>query len=103
MPEQPAAKPEKKIQPLDGHWMRLIAGLSLVFVVSLSLQTWWSARERSAARQESRRNLRKIGRAFLRKARADGELPSDLPSTREEKPLLSWRVAILPSLGEEEL
>jgi prepilin-type processing-associated H-X9-DG protein len=66
-----------------------------------------------AAREKSRQmismnNLRNVNLAMLVMANTDGHLPApaladpalaDLPG----KPLLSWRVAILPFLGEDEL
>jgi uncharacterized protein DUF1559 len=50
----------------------------------------------------SRENLRRIGVAFHRFHDAARSLPIDLAAA-DGKPLLSWRVVILPHLGEEEL
>ena len=50
----------------------------------------------------SQENLKKIGVAFHGFYDANINFPLDLHSA-EKKPLTSWRVAILPHLGEEEL
>jgi hypothetical protein len=50
----------------------------------------------------SQHNLKRIGIAFHSFHDANLSLPIDLV-TSEGKPLLSWRVVILPYLGEEEL
>jgi hypothetical protein len=50
----------------------------------------------------SQHNLKRIGIAFHSFHDANLSLPIDL-ATSEGKPLLSWRVVILPYLGEEEL
>jgi hypothetical protein len=50
----------------------------------------------------SRENLRRISLAFYRFHKAAQSMPIDL-ATADGKPLLSWRVVILPYLGEEDL
>lgn len=52
--------------------------------------------------QASEKNLKKIGRAFHDAHDALEVLPGDILD-KEGKPLLSWRVAILPYLGEDKL
>jgi len=54
--------------------------------------------------EESMANLRKIGEAFQEYYRSSGQFPASAPFVdRTRKPLLSWRVAVLPGLGEAEL
>lgn len=57
-----------------------------------------------AARAKSAKNLRHIALALYNFASAnDGTLPAPAITDENGKPLLSWRVAILPLLGAEEL
>jgi Protein of unknown function (DUF1559) len=51
---------------------------------------------------QSARNLRAIGRAMHSHETAHRSLPTDVPS-KDKKPLLSWRVRLLPLLGHEDL
>jgi hypothetical protein len=53
-------------------------------------------------REESRQNLRKIGQALRAYEEQHGHLPPAVHA-RDGRPLLSWRVLLLPHLGEEKL
>ena len=48
-------------------------------------------------------DLRQIGKAMQAYVKAEGTLPPAYTCDKSGKPLLSWRVAILPYLGEEAL
>jgi hypothetical protein len=54
-------------------------------------------------RKQSANNLRQIGVAVHNYLNAYGTLPPQAICDRDGKPLLSWRVAILPYLGEDDL
>jgi hypothetical protein len=54
------------------------------------------------ARQHSIGNLRKLGQALVAHAERTGSLPAIIRG-EQGKPLLSWRVALLPELGHGEL
>lgn len=48
-------------------------------------------------------HLRELGRALEKYHEANGHYPLPALSGRDRQPLLSWRVALLPYIGEEEL
>ena len=59
---------------------------------------------RKAARgAQSQNNLKQIGLAMINYENARVEFPTKAICNKDGKPLLSWRVAILPYLGEDEL
>lgn len=61
-------------------------------------------RQREAARSERcEQNLRRIYRAFAERADADGTYPPAFTTDAEGRKLHSWRVLLLPYLGEAEL
>jgi hypothetical protein len=51
----------------------------------------------------SRRQLAEIGKAMLKYEKAKGHFPPRAIFDKSGKPLLSWRVLLLPYLGQEEL
>ncbi len=58
----------------------------------------------AAARSETSNNLYAIGQAMYRYAADhDDRLPAAALYDKEDRPLLSWRVALLPYLGESDL
>jgi hypothetical protein len=59
--------------------------------------------QRRGAQAQSTNNLRQIGLAMHNYEAAHKSLPLPASLGRDGKPLLSWRVALLPYLGEEEL
>jgi len=59
-------------------------------------------RATSAQRQRSLNNLKRIALAFHNYNEATGHLPGDIQD-KDGKALLSWRVAILPYVGQEDL
>ncbi len=59
--------------------------------------------EKSARRTEGDNNLKQIGLAMLNHEAAMGTLPPAALCDRSGKPLLSWRVAILPYIEQENL
>ena len=77
-----------------------IAGIVLglvgcLFTVSLLLPAFRSARE-AARRAQCTNNLKQIGLAFHNYHEANGCLPPAAITDGSGKPLLSWRVALLP-------
>ena len=57
----------------------------------------------SARRAKSMNNMRQMLLAFLISENEKGALPAAFIADQDGKPLLSWRVAILPYLEEKEL
>jgi RNA polymerase sigma factor (sigma-70 family) len=59
--------------------------------------------EQTLARRQSARNLRQIGEALHKYHAEHKHFPPAAIYSKDGKPLLSWRVALLPQLGEENL
>src|SRR5262249_2558488 len=57
----------------------------------------------AANRARSRVNMKKLGIAFFNFESQHGYFPPAVAYSKGKKPLLSWRVAILPSIGEGRL
>jgi Protein of unknown function (DUF1559) len=58
---------------------------------------------RGSRRQQCKEQLGQIGAALYEYQRVRGHLPAPALADRDSRPLLSWRVAILPQLGYESL
>lgn len=83
----------------------LILGILSIFVmvpVGLLLPAVMKVREASA-RMRSQNNLKQIGLALHSVESANGRFPSDSIRDAQGRPLLSWRVAILPYVEQENL
>jgi hypothetical protein len=88
----------------------VMAGLSTVLcpvaaivgLPALLLPAAQKVRE-AAARTQSSNNLRQIGLALLSYNDEHGRLPPAAIAGRDGRPLLSWRVAVLPHLGQDTL
>jgi hypothetical protein len=57
----------------------------------------------AATRTKSQNNMKQIGLAFHNYESAYGYLPSDVMDKKTGKPLLSWRVVLLPYIEQENL
>ncbi|MHC5542598.1 DUF1559 domain-containing protein, partial [Singulisphaera rosea] len=79
-----------------------LAPQSASLLVGLFLPAVQAARE-AAKRTSCLNNLREIGRALHKYESAHGALPPAAIADKQGKPLLSWRVELLPFLGEKEL
>jgi hypothetical protein len=75
------------------------AGGVLAVGVGLALPAVQKVRE-AAARVQSQNNLKQIGLAVHNYESAHGKLPEDIKD-KDGKPILSWRVAILPYIEQE--
>jgi Protein of unknown function (DUF1559) len=71
-------------------------------LVALLLPATQAARE-AARRTQSMNNLKQISLALLNHEAAHKEFPAQSIADKQGKPLLSWRVAILPFIEEAEL
>lgn len=71
-------------------------------LVALILPAVQAARE-AARRTVSMNNLKQLLLGLYEFEEANGKLPSQAIYSKDGKPLLSWRVAILPYIGEEAL
>lgn len=62
-----------------------------------------SAARESARLMASKNQLRQLGMAMMQAEAANGQFPAAAITSDDGKPLLSWRVSILPYLGEKDL
>ena len=101
---------EKRMQPkLDGSTVTLEAGMdstaslgSVATLVALLLPAVQQARE-AARRSASRNNMKQVLLAFHNYHETFGRFPARANYDADGKPLLSWRVHILPYLDQQEL
>ena len=77
-------------------------GISLTVLVTLILPLFQYARE-TTHRQACSTNLRQIHAALMAYQQAEGSLPPAYVADAAGKPMHSWRVLILPYLGENTL
>ncbi|MCM2374530.1 DUF1559 family PulG-like putative transporter [Aporhodopirellula aestuarii] len=82
--------------------MLLLVGASIIAVARIGGTTAQRLRE-GRARLASIKNMETIAQALNAYAADHGSYPAPAIYSRSGKPLLSWRVAILPYLGEEDL
>ena len=78
------------------------AGVEAPVLIALLLPAVQAARE-AARRAQCVNNLKQIGLAMLNFESANGRFPGSAIRDERRRPLLSWRVAVLPFLGEQEL
>lgn len=101
---------EKLLNRLEPHQANRNVTLSLELSEDDLMQLWKSltpavqrVRE-SATRQQSQNQMGRVGLALRVHADANnGVLPAPAILDKQMKPLLSWRVAVLPYLGEQQL
>src|SRR5262245_28260368 len=78
----------------------LVAGLLLATGVPWLVGTV----RREIAAEAAKRNFRRVAQALVDYAEKNGQVPAQaIYDKKTGKPLLSWRVAILPQLGEADL
>jgi prepilin-type processing-associated H-X9-DG protein len=80
----------------------LNVGMETPVLIALLLPAVQSARE-AARRAQCTNNLKQIGLAFHNFADANNGFPAAAITDKNGKPLLSWRVAILPMLDQQAL
>jgi prepilin-type processing-associated H-X9-DG protein len=85
---------------VTGVFGSMIMGIAVL--AALLLPAVQAARE-AARRAQCTNNLKQVGLAFHNMHVAQGHFPPAAISDAEGKPLLSWRVAILPYIGQESL
>ncbi len=81
---------------------QLNAGMETPVLIALLLPAVQSARE-AARRAQCVNNLKQIGLAMFNYNEVNGNFPSAAICDKSGKPLLSWRVAILPFLEQQAL
>ncbi len=82
--------------------INLPVGTSTPVLIALLLPAVQSARE-AARRAQCVNNLKQIGLAMHNYHEANGKLPQAAIADKQGKPLLSWRVAILPFIDQKAL
>jgi hypothetical protein len=81
---------------------QLLGGIACAVAAWLPLQADEHKDELKMARQRDAANMRRIAAAVL-KCTDPGGIPAAALMSNHNKPLLSWRVTILPHLGEGDL
>ena len=76
--------------------------MAVGFMAALLLPAVQAARE-AARRAQCVNNLKQVGLAFHNMHEAEGHFPPAAIFDAQGRPLLSWRVAILPYIGQESL
>ncbi len=97
--ERGARPTDFEIKPGSGHVIMILKRSSEQ--IALDDKTAEKHEKFSLLMRQSSRNLFKISVALLQYAEQHGRLPPAAISSADGKPLLSWRVAILPFLGED--
>ncbi len=87
---------------LSGNWQENMQFGTIGILVALLLPAIQAARE-AARRAQSMNNLKQIGLAMHAHENAYGKFPARASFDSKGKPLLSWRVHLLPWFGEENL
>lgn len=87
------------------RWHQFSLRSLLIFVLILAIPCAWLGwrLQRQRREREILSRLTLVGSAFEQFDRAHGAMPPAAIFSRAGKPLLSWRVAILPMLGERAL
>ncbi len=80
-----------------GIFFSLPSGIGIIWLATAD------QRAESSNRNDSRSNLERIGRAMKDYEYKHGTLPPAATYSNDNRPLLSWRVAILQELGESNL
>jgi Protein of unknown function (DUF1559) len=103
MTEEPAANREVKKRGRTARWIRA-AGFSAA-AAFVALIVWPVATHliRESQRNGCNEHLKQLGVAFAKFIEAQGHLPAPSIAGAGARPLLSWRVAILPYLGYQSL
>jgi hypothetical protein len=98
MEEQSSANPPKRKR----RWYQFSLRALLLFVLICAIPCAWLGwrLERERLDREIRSRLTLLGRAFHQFEASKGAMPPAAIFSRAGKPLLSWRVAILPLVGE---
>jgi len=94
-------------------WIRSLIGAAVLAVLVLRMGNNRAACQEAGGpptrfheddkQKASRRQLADIGKAIQKYEKANGRFPPRATFDKSGKPLLSWRVLILPYLGQEEL
>src|SRR5437879_5963776 len=93
---KPASKLARRI-------FEVLVGVAVIVVlIVLMLPAFQKIREK-ANLTESAKNLKQIGKAMKDYHDAHGHLPPAAAYGKDGQPLYSWRVMLLPFLGEEDL
>jgi prepilin-type processing-associated H-X9-DG protein len=89
-------------QAFPVHIPELSGGMEAPVLIALLLPAVQAARE-AARRSQCVNNMKQMGLAFHNFHDANGGFPASAIVDKDGKPLLSWRVAILPFIEQQEL
>jgi hypothetical protein len=92
----------KAIRRLIPYFVYFLGFLAMALMVVVIVREAQKFQEKES-RIQSGKNLKQIGKAFKDYNDAHGHLPPAVVYDKEGRPLYSWRVLLLPFLGEEDL
>jgi hypothetical protein len=92
--EKQSAKPIRRV-------FEFLTIVALIVVLVLLLRPAIQKAREKANRTESANNLKQIGKAFQRYHESYGKFPPAVVHSKDGEPLYSWRVLLLPFLGED--
>jgi hypothetical protein len=106
--QRPAAVPPTRSYSAVGVVLAVLAvagvgALSCVLLASISLTPLFEPFRRNTARSRCSSNLERIAQAMLEFEAENGTLPPPFVADDSGQPMHSWRVLLLPYLGEEAL
>ena len=100
LPEKPAPIPVDRPRRHIGRW---VAALGIGGLATILIGAGIVDAVRESRREKCDANLKRLGLAFHDYHEAHGHFPAPALADSDGKPLLSWRVALLPHLGYRSL
>jgi hypothetical protein len=96
---------DRETRPSRSNRKRLLAVILVLASLGIAIGGWpamtrWIEQRKLAASQQ---NLERIGQAIMKYETKNRLLPPVYEVSKEDAPTLSWRVLLLPYLGENEL
>jgi prepilin-type processing-associated H-X9-DG protein len=103
IPEELAPKPRAKIRWRAARWIKAVGLAGATALVAFVVTHAVGNAVRESHRTRCTEQLKRLGLAFQEYHEARGHFPAPMLSGADGRPLLSWRVAILPHLGYQSL
>ncbi len=109
--KEPSGKPIEEGRPFGERPLGKLIGLILIFIIGfigapvliITILSAVRKEQEKADRMQSGSNLKQIWKAMKSYHDSHGHLPPTAAYGKDGQPLYSWRVLLLPFLGEEDL